>query len=158
MLSLDSSAAIDLLRSRTDRQVRERMEAAIVDGRQIWVSSVVVHELMTGALASRRPVHQMQRLDDLVERFDVAEFTADDGIGAARVRADLERMGRGIGALDMLIAGQALARGWTLVTRDLKHFLRVDGLTIIDWTQSDLPVDRAAILNQMGRQRPEEDK
>jgi tRNA(fMet)-specific endonuclease VapC len=88
----------------------------------------------------------------LLARLHVAEFTAEDAIGAARVRAELEGAGRGIGALDMLTAGQALARGWTLVTTDLKHMLRVEGLAVIDWTRSDRPMDRTEMLARAMRQ------
>jgi len=34
----------------------------------------------------------------------------------------------------VLIAGQALARGLTLVTHNVREFARVDGLTVEDWT------------------------
>ena len=33
------------------------------------------------------------------------------------------------------IAGQARARGWTVVTENRREFDRVDGLTVIDWTE-----------------------
>lgn len=34
----------------------------------------------------------------------------------------------------MLVAGQALARGLTLVTHDTRELAHVDGLTVEDWT------------------------
>jgi len=33
-----------------------------------------------------------------------------------------------------LIAGQALARNWTVVTANTREFNRVEGLNVIDWT------------------------
>ena len=64
-----------------------------------------------------------------IEPFDEADMTA-----SARIRADLARRGRPIGAYDLLIAGQALARGWTVVTANTHEFTRIDGLNLIDWT------------------------
>ena len=61
-------------------------------------------------------------------------FTEDDADGATAVRIGLERIGQRIGAMDMLIAGQAISRGWTLVTANLHEFGRVRGLQMIDWT------------------------
>jgi tRNA(fMet)-specific endonuclease VapC len=47
----------------------------------------------------------------------------------------LRRRGQAIGPLDGLIAGQALARSWTLVTANRREFDRIEGLNVIDWTQ-----------------------
>lgn len=52
---------------------------------------------------------------------------------AGRVRAALALMGIPIGPLDVLSAGQALARGAILVTRNIREFERVDGLIVEDW-------------------------
>jgi len=49
------------------------------------------------------------------------------------VRAQLERVGRPIGAYDLLIAGQALQRGYTLVTANAREFARVKGLRWENW-------------------------
>ena len=48
----------------------------------------------------------------------------------ARLRANLERAGMRIGALDMLIAAQAVALDATIVTNNLREFRRVPGLRI----------------------------
>ena len=158
MLSLDTSTAIDIMKMRSGRETRTRFAAALDAGERICVSSVVVHELMVGSLKSARPSEHMQRVGNLLTRLDVVDFSGDDAISAARLRAELEGAGRAIGALDTLIAGQALARDWTIVTKDLKHFLRVDGLAIIDWTKSDQPLDRLDMAAQMLRMRAKEDK
>jgi len=50
------------------------------------------------------------------------------------VRAALERRGRPIGPLDMIIAAQALALGWTLVTNNLRESRRVPRLRCLDWS------------------------
>jgi tRNA(fMet)-specific endonuclease VapC len=52
------------------------------------------------------------------------------------VRAALEKSGTPIGPYDLLIAGQALARGLTVVTANVGEFGRVPGLETVDWTTS----------------------
>ena len=47
----------------------------------------------------------------------------------------LERAGRRIGERDLLIASQALALGWTVVTNDEGEFSRVPGLRWENWAQ-----------------------
>src|SRR6266542_3382405 len=51
----------------------------------------------------------------------------------ARVRFDLERIGRPIGERDLLIASVALARNLTVVTHNLGEFTRVPALKTEDW-------------------------
>ncbi len=63
----------------------------------------------------------------------VVEFDAEDAMSAGKLRADLERGGVGIGPFDTLVAGQALRRGYTLVTANTREFSRVPGLLIEDW-------------------------
>jgi predicted nucleic acid-binding protein len=43
----------------------------------------------------------------------VADLTRGDAEAAGLLRADLSARGQMIGAYDLLIAGQGLARGWT---------------------------------------------
>jgi tRNA(fMet)-specific endonuclease VapC len=46
----------------------------------------------------------------------------------------LEKIGTPIGAYDLLIAGQALRRGLTVVTANTSEFSRVAELSWEDWT------------------------
>ena len=57
----------------------------------------------------------------------------DDAFRAGEIRAYLQARGTPIGAYDVLIAGQALARGLILVTRNIGEFARVDGLRVENW-------------------------
>ena len=52
---------------------------------------------------------------------------------AGEIRADLEKLGRQIGAYDVLIAGHARSRGLIVVTGNLGEFERVAGLRCEDW-------------------------
>jgi tRNA(fMet)-specific endonuclease VapC len=52
---------------------------------------------------------------------------------AGRIRAALEAAGTPIGAYDVLIGGQALRSGATLVTAKTSEFRRIAGLTWEDW-------------------------
>ncbi|NJN94000.1 MAG: type II toxin-antitoxin system VapC family toxin [Anaerolineales bacterium] len=52
---------------------------------------------------------------------------------AAQVYADLRRRGKLIPDADILIAGIALAGGYTLVTQNVRHFQRITGLKVENW-------------------------
>lgn len=52
-----------------------------------------------------------------------------------QIRAELERNGRPIGPLDMMIAAHALSLDIPLVTNNTREFERVKGLRVEDWTR-----------------------
>ena len=130
---LDTCTVIDILRE-DKPYYRERLEEAVGRGEEIVISSFVLHELVFGAMVSVRPEAELAVVDGFVERARVEPWTAEDGIAAARVRADLRATGSKIGAVDSLIAGQALNRGWSVVTSNIKDFIRIPDLTVIDWS------------------------
>jgi len=77
----------------------------------------------------------MQRLERFLHQGpDVLAFTGSDAVSAAHIRATLEKQKQPIGPYDPLIAGQAIARGLTLVTANVGEFARVDGLQWEDWS------------------------
>lgn len=131
MFSLDSSTTIDFLRRPLPDLVRRIAEAR--DEGLIAISSMVLFELSYGAERQVHPTH-MERLQLFLEGdVMVVEFDAEDAMAAGKLRAELERGGVGIGPFDTLIAGQALRRGFTLVTANTREFNRVPGLLIEDW-------------------------
>jgi tRNA(fMet)-specific endonuclease VapC len=50
-----------------------------------------------------------------------------------QIRSSLEKKGRPIGPMDMLLAAQAKSRNLVLVTNNEKEFRRVDGLHVENW-------------------------
>ena len=112
-------------------------EAAIIsrlkeeDVSDFGVSSVVMHEYYFGAFRNAHVEANIARVEGL--RFPVLELSLRDGRCAGEIRADLARRGTPIGPYDVLIAGQALARSPTLVTRNVAQFVRVDGLAVESW-------------------------
>ncbi|HEY6320091.1 MAG TPA: type II toxin-antitoxin system VapC family toxin, partial [Thermoanaerobaculia bacterium] len=77
--------------------------------------------------AARR--HQ-KTLRELLDAIPTLVLDAPAADRAAQVRRDLERRGQAIGMGDSLIAGIVLRNGGTLLTRNRKHFERVEGLSL----------------------------
>ena len=61
------------------------------------------------------------------------DLDLDDAREAGRLRAELAAVGLPIGGYDLLIAGQACARGLIVVTANTREFERVAGLRVEDW-------------------------
>jgi len=62
------------------------------------------------------------------------DFSEEDAVAYGKVRADLERQGAPIGAMDLLIAAQALSHELILVTNNVPEFQRIASLRIENWT------------------------
>lgn len=133
-LALDTNVLIDLINGEREI-VRRRYDAALMSGRQIKISAIVMHEIVFGALLSARRDHQIALARRIATEHEVVDWTHSDAVAAAHVRAELERTGRRIGSFDTLLAGQSLSRGWTLVTGNAREFSRVRDLEIENWTR-----------------------
>jgi tRNA(fMet)-specific endonuclease VapC len=132
---LDTNACIALI-NRTSAGVRSRFQRAMGGGANIYVSSVVTFELWYGVAKSLYQNQNTQRLEVfLAGPIILLPLEKEDARVAGSVRASLQASGTPIGAYDVLIAGQALARQYTLATANVSEFSRVKGLSWQDWAK-----------------------
>jgi len=124
---LDTNAVIGLLGGNAGILASVRRHSP----QDFGIPAVAAHELYYGAYRSAKQVQNLALLDGL--RLEVLGFDKEDAQAAGKVRAMLAASGTPIGPYDVLIAGQALARGLVLVTHNVGEFSRVAGLQIEDW-------------------------
>jgi tRNA(fMet)-specific endonuclease VapC len=114
-----------------DAQLRE------LSPEQTLISAVTRAELRFGL--AKRP--DAIRLASLVERFLNTVITLPWDAAVADtyglVRARLEKAGTPIGEHDTMIAAHALAMNLILVTNNVAHFQRVEGLRRITWNKPE---------------------
>jgi len=101
----------------------------------IGIPSIALYELQVGIAKSSSPEKRTRQLAELTSVVQVLPFHEQEAKAAADIRAALERQGTPIGPYDILIAGTALARGATLVSRNRKEFGRIHHLRVEDWYQ-----------------------
>lgn len=126
---LDTNAVIALL-NEPQGAVSKRVKTLTPS--EFGLSALVVHELYFGAYKSQRRERNVALVSGL--RFEVLPFDQEDAHHAGEIRAGLGVLGTPIGAYDVLIAGQARARGLVLVTRNLREFERVPQLRVENWS------------------------
>jgi tRNA(fMet)-specific endonuclease VapC len=132
---LDTNACIALING-TPAGVRRRFEEVQEAGEIVSVSSVVLFELWYGIHKSTRAASNQQRLERFLSGpLSLLPFEAADAQVAGAIRAELEKAGKPVGAYDLLIAGQAVRHGFTVVTANSSEFRRVKSLQWEDWSK-----------------------
>ncbi len=127
---LDTNICIYVIK-RDPRQVIERFRSFAVG--EIGISVITLAELQYGASKSSQPRRNHEALQQFVSPLLVADFDRRASGVYAELRPKLERRGRPIGAMDLLIAAHALSLGVPLVTNNEKEFRRVAGLVVENW-------------------------
>jgi len=131
---LDTNAVVALLRNKP-AEVRERYRQAEAAGDYLALSSVVLFGLWYDVAKSSQVQANTERLRVLLSGdLDLLDFDDEDARTAGHLRATLEKASTPIGAYDLLIAGQALRRGLTVVTANTSEFGRITSLSWQDWT------------------------
>ncbi|MFM8809803.1 MAG: type II toxin-antitoxin system VapC family toxin [Chthoniobacterales bacterium] len=126
---LDTDTAVELLRG--DASIRRRARSS--PPKTLGISAVTLYELRVGVEKSRDAANNRKLLADALAPFEVLPFDDAASQEGAKVRAELEKKGKGIGPYDTLIAGHALALGVVLVTSNTREFSRVRGLKSENW-------------------------
>ncbi len=129
MFVLDTNTLIDFFKGKGRVADRVFME----EPANIGIPAIVVFELETGIAKTSSPKKRSQQLQSLLLATTLLPFSVKEAKASALVRARLEKKGRRIGPLDVLIAGTAIANQGILVSHNLAEFNRVDGLVTEDW-------------------------
>jgi len=127
MLDTDISSYIIKRRPAT---LLERFEK---HGETLNVSVITAAELRFGAEKAGRP-KLAELIEAYLDRLAILDWTDDVTPHYARIRSQLERSGKPIGNMDLLIASHAVSQGMTVVTNNLKHFSNVPGLNVEEWS------------------------
>jgi len=126
---LDTNALSELIRN-PQGILAQRLTALKPD--TVCTSIIAACELRFGA-QRKGSAPLTQRVAQLLQTLTVLPLDTPADEHYADIRATLERSGTPIGSHDLLIAAHARSRGMTLLTRNLREFQRVPGLSVEDW-------------------------
>lgn len=131
---LDTNVCIAVV-NRRPTHVRHRMLEKVRGDVPIYVSVVTLFEIEVSILKSNRVTENRAQYGALLGQLGKLPFDEDDAVAAGAIRAEMETLGKPIGAYDYLIAAQALRRNWTVVTANEREFSRLKGLKLENWAQ-----------------------
>jgi len=128
---LDTNICIYLIKQNPAKVLKHFKSHAIGD---IGISSITLAELRYGVFKSQHIEKNQQALDEFILPLEIAGFDEKAAQEYGAIRAELERAGKPIGSMDMLIGAHAHALGVTLVTNNTKEFKQIKNLKIVDWS------------------------
>lgn len=126
---LDTNIVSDLVRNpqgRITQHIRKIGEDKVCTG------IIVAAELRYGAAKKGSPRLTAQ-LEAVLGALEILPFETPADKMYGLIRTQLEKAGRPIGGNDLLIASQALALGYTVVTDNEDEFARVQNLRHENW-------------------------
>jgi tRNA(fMet)-specific endonuclease VapC len=102
---------------------------------EIGISTITVSELQYGIAKSKHQERNQLRLREFLAPLEILDYDEEAAEAYGDIRFQLEKRGRPIGPLDLLIAAQAASRGLILVTNNDKEFNRIKKVKVENWTK-----------------------
>lgn len=130
MILLDTNICIYLINARPPGVLAHFQHYRLGE---IGLCSIVAAELTHG-VAKSQSARNRAALEMFLAPMDILPFDEKATWVYGELRAELERLGQPIGALDTMIAAHALSRDAILVTNNTREFSRVAGLRLENWT------------------------
>jgi tRNA(fMet)-specific endonuclease VapC len=127
---LDTNAASYLINKKSAAMDRHVARAPVAE---LGISAVTEGELRYG-VASKSSAPLEAALENFLLTVTILAWDSAAALEYGRLRTELERAGRLLGSLDMMIAAHAIALGAVLVTAD-RAFGRIKNLKTEDWTK-----------------------
>lgn len=125
---LDTDIVVFLLRN--NHKIYNRIK--LLSPSQIYVSDVTVAELEYGNYCSGRYEENKILLDNFISQINVIPFAQAIPV-YAKERYRLRKSGLSIMDFDLIIACTSIVNDMIMVTNNVTHFQRVDGITIENW-------------------------
>ena len=127
---LDTNICIGLIRRKPPNLIKRLTHC---EPGEVGVSSITIAELAYGANKSSQIEQNLSALEQFLFPIEIVDFDQRASAAYGVVRAYLEREGKVIGSMDMLIGAHALSLGAILITNNVDEFKRIPKLKVEDW-------------------------
>uniref|UniRef100_UPI00405764B8 PIN domain-containing protein n=1 Tax=Candidatus Electronema sp. TaxID=2698783 RepID=UPI00405764B8 len=132
MYLFDTDIITNVLKKQPSQCLLERL--ALIPKHQQHISTVTVSEIVYGAMKSSRPAYHLNNLEQiLLPSVNVVSFDSKAACVCGRLRAELEKKGQPLDLADLEIASIAIAEDLILITGNIRHFSRIEGLKLENW-------------------------
>jgi predicted nucleic acid-binding protein len=130
--ALDSNILSYMLRN--DDKVFSRYFETLNNGGRCVIPLIAYYEVKRG-LKAANATNKLHQFEKFYKALGTDDLSISDMDIATDIYARNKKTGRHIGDSDTIIAASCIARGYTLVTNNVKHFEHIDGLQLVNWTE-----------------------
>ncbi|BAZ21017.1 PIN domain protein [Kalymmatonema gypsitolerans NIES-4073] len=127
---LDTDTCIYWLKDRYS--VREKVRQ--VGWNQISICIITVAELYYSVYNSNRVTENLARAEQFIQNLPVIPLNDNALRRFGELKAELRRLGQPIADFDLLIASVAVTGNYILITNNTRHYDRITGLQLENWT------------------------
>jgi len=99
------------------------------------LSAVTLMELYYGAYKSQKVRANLAKIRAIEEAFDIIPVGPEVAETFGNLKAGLEKKGLPLDDFDLILAATALCYNLTLVTNNLRHLGRIEGLKLENWAE-----------------------
>lgn len=100
---------------------------------QMYVSVISYGELIYGARKSRFVEKNLETVKAIKSIFPLLDINSNVMDIFVEIKNYVQKIGRTVDDMDLLIASTAISKGMTLVTHNIKHFEQIANLMLVDW-------------------------
>ena len=131
---LDTDLIVGVFRN--DHDAVEKVRALELEGSERYTTTITAFELFEGAYRSHdsKKAKELEFVREFLNSVDEV-FALDYGASeiAGRIMADLQKKGTPLDLADVMIAAIAIKNKDYLISRNKKHFSRIEGLMLQEW-------------------------
>jgi tRNA(fMet)-specific endonuclease VapC len=127
---LDTNICIYIINKKPE-EVYQRFKKVSLDN--IFISTISEYEIKYGVEKSQKSDHNKKIVNEFLGFLNILPFDSESASIAGSIRNTLEKKGQIIGPYDLLIASQALAKDFVLVTNNEREFKRIKNLKVENW-------------------------
>jgi tRNA(fMet)-specific endonuclease VapC len=99
------------------------------------MSVITLMELYYGAHKSQKLASNLAKIKTLEISFQIIPISEESAEIFGMTKAQLEKAGSPLDDFDLIIASCALSNNLVLVTNNVRHFQRIEGLKLTNWTE-----------------------
>ena len=100
---------------------------------EICISAISYAELCYG-LEKKGSEKLFAEVGSIVRKLSIVDFDDSQSELYGKIRLELEKAGTRLGDMDTLIAAAALSQDAVLVTHNTRHFSKIKGIKVEDWS------------------------
>ena len=129
---LDTNICIYIIKNKPESVIKELKRH---DPKEICISAITYAELIHDVEKSMAVDKNRLALTLLLSNIEVLDFDINAANNYGKIRTYVEKQRTPIGPLDMMIAAHAQSLGYSIVTNNIKEFMRVPNLGVCNWVK-----------------------